>query len=1007
MISESSPFRAHWWQGMIFLLAALPLFAADKVDFNRDIRPILSDKCYRCHGPDEEERKGGKRGARLRLDTPEGSKMDLGGRQAVVPGHPEKSDLLKRVATSDEDEVMPPPSMGKKVSKAEMALLEQWIKQGANYSRHWSYEKPVRPQLPSVKKKNWPKNAIDYFVLRRLDDEKLKPSAEADRATLIRRAALDLTGLPPTIEEVRRFVGDKSKDAYERMVDGLLAKEAYGEHWARFWLDQARYADSAGYADDPGRTIWGYRDYVIRALNANKGFDQFTIEQFAGDLLPEPSEEQLIATAFHRNTMTNNEGGTSDEEFRNVAVVDRVNTTMSVWMGTTMACAQCHSHKYDPITQEEYFKVFAILNNTEDADRSDESPYHTVWTAEQKARRAELQADIARIEKIVGTMTPELAAARAEWEKNFPREVSWSPLKISEVKTKSGASAVLSEGEARVEKKEKTDVYTVEIALGEKRRLGALQLEVLPDGDKGAGHGGGNFVVSRIVATNNGNAISFTSALADYSQEKFEAQSIIDNKDTKRKGWAVGGKTGEAHQLMLLPNSPVEAEGVLTLTIEQLSEYDFHTLARFRFVASSDARAAETLRTPKDIFAILKKDERSDEERAKLAKYYLAIAPDLEKARQQLAAVKKTFDDIKPVTTVPILRELVSDKRRKTQIQLRGNFMNLGKEVSEGVPASLHPLKGKNQDRLALAKWLVDRDNPLTARVIVNRYWETIFGLGLVRTSEDFGLQGEVPSHPELLDWLAVEFIESGWDVKHMLKLMVSSAAYRQSSRVSPEMLARDPENRLLARGPRVRLGAETIRDQALFVAGLLSPKMYGPPVKPPQPKLGLSAAFGSATDWETSSGEDRYRRALYTTWRRSNPYPSMATFDAPNREVCTVRRERSNTPLQALVTLNDPVYIEAAQALARRLEGKTAEEKLAHAFELCLSRRPGKTEAAKLLELHAKTRARFEYDPVKASAMATKPIGDLPAGADMYDLAAWSVVANVILNLDETLMKR
>jgi hypothetical protein len=836
---------------LVVALACASSLHAASIDFNRDIRKILSDNCFKCHGPDEEERKGGKKGARLRLDTHEGAIMNFGDRQAIVPGHPEKSELIKRIKTTDQDDLMPPANSGKTLSKADIAALESWIQQGASYSQHWSYAKPVRPSLPAVKNKAWPKNDVDFFIAAKLEREKLKPSPEADRAALIRRVSLDLTGLPPTPEEVHDFVSDKSKNAYERVVDRLLAKESFGEHWARWWLDQARYADSAGYADDPGRTIWAYRDYVIRAFNSNKPFDQFTIEQLAGDLLPNPSEEQVIATAFHRNTMTNNEGGTSDEEFRNVAIVDRVNTTMAVWMGTTMSCAQCHTHKYDPITQEEYFKVFAIFNNTEDADRGDESPFYTIWTKQQREDRAKLEQEIAALEKTVTSTTPELENAQQEWEQGLQQKLEW-------------------------------------ISLEAKDR--PIDLSRVPD---------------RILR-------------------------------------------------ILQSGKPYRREEV--------------------------------------------------------TKFYLSIAPALKKERQQLAATKKKYDAIKPVTTVPIVRELVSDKRRKTNLQLRGNYLALGKEVNEGLPAALGaPVAAEKYDRMTLAKWLVSPDNPLTARVVVNRFWESLFGIGLVSTSEDFGLQGDQPTHPELLDYLATEFIREQWDVKHMLKLLVTSAAYRQSSRVTPQLLAKDPENRLLARGPRFRLAAETIRDHAMFASGLLSPKMYGPPVKPPQPKLGLSAAFGSGTDWETSAGEDKYRRALYTTWRRSNPYPSMATFDAPNREVCTVRRDRSNTPLQALVTMNDPVYTEAAQALARRMiaAGEAPEQRIRRGFELCVSRAPTKQEIAKISELYEKARLRYSYAPWDALSVGTKPIGAAPKGTQYDDLAAWTVIGSVLLNLDETLMKR
>jgi cytochrome c553 len=749
---------------------------ADQVDFNRDIRPILANNCFTCHGPDEKKRQ-----ASLRLDRYEIAIADRDGTRAIVPGNPQASALVQRIASSDADERMPPAETGKKLTPQQIETLTRWIKQGAKYSPHWAYVKPIRPPVPPVANRAWPHNAVDSFILARLEHEGLGPSPEADRYVLVRRLSLDLTGLPPTIEEVDRFVGDKSPDAYEKVVDRLLASEAFGEHWARMWLDLARYADSAGYVSDVPRQIWAFRDYVIRAINANKPFDQFTIEQIAGDLLPDPTPEQIIATAFHRNTQTNNEGGSDREEYRNVAIVDRVNTTMAVWMGTTMACAQCHDHKYDPLTQKEYFQLFAILNNTEDADRADEKPVYSLATEAEPKKKA-------------------------------------------------------------------------------------------------------------------------------------------------------------------------------------------------------------------------------------------------------------------AVASVPIMRELPANKRRITTIQYRGNFLDRGPAVTAGVPALFPPLpKDLPPNRLALARWLIDENNPLTARVVVNHYWEKIFGIGLVATSDDFGTQGEMPSHPELLDWLATELVARHWDLKYLVKLLVTTAAYRQSSRLTPALLERDPDNRLLAHGPRFRLDAEAVRDQALFVSGLLSRKMYGPAVRPLQPSFGLSAAFGGAMDWQTSAGEDRYRRGVYIQWRRTNPYPSAVTFDAPSREVCTVRRSRSNTPLQALVTLNDPVYVEAAQALGRRIflgvqasrlpkdadgtpapqrrdagetpapqgAGKStfssSAEKIRYGWRLCLARPPCEAEVASVVRLHDQARDRFARQPEQARKMAGAA---LPPGADPIEPAAWAVVGNVLLNLDEMFMR-
>lgn len=1132
--------------------------ASATVDFNRDIRRLLSENCFSCHGPDAKAKAGG--GKPLRLDLRDDVFAERHGVRALVAGKPGESELFKRITATDPDDKMPPAETGKKLSPEEIDTFRRWIEQGAVYSRHWSYVPPVKSALPAVQSASWPRNAIDPFILARLEQEKLAPSPEADRTTLIRRVALDLTGLPPTLAEIDEFLADATDGAFERAVDRLLRKPAFGEHWARLWLDQARYADSAGYADDPARTIWAYRDYVIRAFNANKPFDQFTTEQLAGDLLPEPTDEQLTATAFHRNTLTNNEGGTNDEEYRNVAVVDRVNTTMAVWMGTTISCAQCHNHKYDPISQDEYFRLFALLNNTADADRTDESPVQALYTPEQKRQKQAWQTEIARLEKTLGTLTPALEKDQAQWEKNFETDIAWQAVRPAGVTSRAGAAAQVGEdGIVQVDRAGKTDVYTVRIPAVMTELSTGFRVEVLPDErppGRGVGHADGNFVVTGVTlgtappdgvaatgrylrielpgkekflslaevqvfrGTNNlalageakqsstafegaarlaidGNsnghfqeakstthteastdpwwevdlqalqavdrvviwnrtdgvaerlnhfrvslldgqrevvwqqmvsavpnpsvelrpdgvrAIALAGATASYSGKDFPASSVVDNADPKNRGWSIAPRFGEAHTLTVMTKAPavVESGWNWVLGIEQNSKYDYATIGRLRLYKTSDPRAPELARTPASTLAALRKKaaDRTAEEREEIRRHYLSVAPRLAPDRAQLADIRRRNEEIKPYTTVPIVRELAGDQRRKTFLQRRGNYLDLGPEMAPALPVAFHPApKERSSDRLALAQWLVDPQNPLTSRVAVNRLWENLFGTGLVRTSEEFGSQGELPSHPELLDWLSVELMERKWDLRHMLRLMVTSATYRQSSRVSAELAASDPDNRLLARGPRFRLSAEMIRDQALAVSGLLSPKMYGAPVRPVQPKLGLSAAFGSGTDWEPSAGEDRYRRALYTTWRRSNPYPSMATFDAPNREVCVVRRERSNTPLQALVTLNDPVYLEAAQALARRMmaAGGTPMEKATWGFRLSLGRRPSAEELAGIVALYEKTRTRMATDPAKARTFATQPLGELPAGVDAVDAAAWTIVANTYLNLDELLMK-
>ena len=802
------------------------LCSAEPINFSRQIRPILSENCIACHGPDEKGRKG-----KLRLDDEQDAKRDRKGDFVILPGKPEQSELIKRIESTDPDDVMPPPKQHKTIPAAQVALLKEWIKQGAPWGRHWSYEPVARPSVP----KSGETNPVDAFLADRQKKEGLTWSPEAPKAILIRRLALDITGLPPTPEEVAKLSGAQ----HAEVVAHFLAKPAYGEHWARQWLDLARYADSAGYPSDPGREIWAYRDWVIKALNQNQRFDQFVIDQMAGDLLPQPTEDQLIATAFHRNTMTQNEGGTSDEEFRNAAVIDRVNTTYAVFMGTTMACAQCHTHKYDPITITEYFRSYAFLNQSADSDKKDEVPLHEIYPPGVKVQREQWMK--------------EAAVAEAIFKKANP---AWL----------AGFDAWLAKGPKLTEK--------------------ALKAALDTSGDK-----------------------------------RTKAQTKL------------------------------------------LSDY-----------------------------------------------YVRNVSPAAKAERAVADELKKKIAASKPVT-VPIMQDLAGDKRRKTFIQLRGNWQALGDQVDEGVPTHLARWdESFPKNRLGLARWIVSRDNPLTARVTMNRLWETVFGVGIVRSSEEFGSQGDLPIHPELLDWLAAEFVESGWDTKKMLTLLLNSRAYRQSSASSAKLNEQDPDNRFIARGPRFRPSGEMLRDQALAVSGLLSAKMYGAPVRPMRPNMGLSIAFGGSGDWMTSTGEDRYRRSLYTDTRRSTPYPSFATFDAPNRETCVVRRDRSNTPLQAFVTLNDPVFVETSQALARRLlkeGGTTDDSRLRLAYALCLSREPDANELATLKTLLAKSVAQYKADDALALKMATDPLGPADKGADLPALAAWTAVSSVIMNLDELLMRR
>ena len=1116
------------------------------VHFSKEIRPILSENCFFCHGPDDKKREAG-----LRLDDETSAKKNHDGTVAVVPGHPEKSALLERIVSEDADEVMPPPKQHKTISPAQIALLTEWIKQGAPWGKHWSYEKVVRPAVPALKSQvsGSKLNPVDAFLLLRLEQEGLEYSPQADTATLIRRVALDLTGLPPTLAELEEM----ARQPYDKVVDHYLSRPAYGEHWARQWLDLARYADSSCYPSDQPREIWAYRDWVVRALNSNMPFDQFTIEQNAGDLLPNPTDDQLVATAFHRNTMTQNEGGTDDEEFRNAAVIDRVNTTFAVWMGTTMACAQCHTHKFDPITINEYFQFYAFLNQSADSDKKDEAPLLSFDTPELIQKRANLKGESGRLEKKFTAPAQEWLAGLDAWDQGFARDLGWQTPQPVNVTTQSKQTARIAPGgTVSIPTNSDTDSYTVELpATGGK--FSALRIETIP------ADGFGNFVITDVKAevvppdarqaaqvryvrielpgekkllqlaevqvfsgseniapagtatqssqytnaaaklANDGNTegdyakgsvahssgtdsdpwwevdlkaakavervvvwnrtdggtgkrldgfrvvllddkrqtvwkseatpapeidrafavggpvpVTFTTALADYEQEGFTAASILKPKNKKQQGWAVSGAADKPHTLTLLAASPVVVPtgAKLRITLSRNSEHKQHTLGSFRLSYTGDARVQQVTKVQEGVVAALAqtKDRRTPAQQKRVVDYFVRnVSKASATERTRLAAANKELAALKPVT-VPIMRDLDPRVRRVTKVQLRGNWQALGDEVSEGTPSAFNPLPpNAPRNRLTMAKWLVSRDNPLTARVTVNRLWESIFGTGIVRSSEEFGSQGDLPFHPELLDWLAAELMDSGWDIKHMLKLLLTSTAYQQSTKTTPELNERDPDNRLLARGPRFRPTGELLRDQALAVSGLLSAKMYGPPVRPLTPNLGLSTAFGRSNDWTISEGEDRHRRSLYTEVRRNSPYASFTTFDAGNREVCMIRRSRTNTPLQAFVTLNDPVFIETNQAMARRLvsEAKATPERLALLFKLCLSRAPHAHEVTSLTGLYNDTLTTYRADAADAIKMATDPLGPAPKDADIAELAAWTTIANVVMNLDEFLMRR
>jgi mono/diheme cytochrome c family protein len=1013
-------------------MATLLSSTAATVDFKREVQPILEQRCTECHG--EKKQKAG-----VRLDRKAFAFAPTdSGKPAITVGRSGASLLWQRITTTNSDEVMPPK--GEPLTAAQVAVIQQWIDEGAAWpddggvpeKKHWAYEKPVRPKVPAVKgPKSAFKNPVDAFVLERLQQEKLKPAPEADRATRIRRVSLDLTGLPPSMAEVDAFLADKSKDAYEKVVDRLLASPHFGERWARPWLDMARYADTQGYEKDNRRTMWPWRDWVISALNQNKPFDEFTIEQIAGDLLPNATQEQKVATGFHRNTMTNTEGGTDNEEFRHEAVVDRVNTTMGAWMATTMSCAQCHNHKYDPLTMKEYYQIYAFLNNTADADNDDEKPTMKVPTREQEIELAKRRETLKVAEQKFNEATAraEIAQAQSVWERQTVAALTnWQTLEPLEFASAGGATLTKHASGALLVAgaNPSNDTYRVNAAMTNGTVTG-FRLEVLETGAlKDLGRGANGLFVLRAfeaaaVTQDRTNHLKFAKVSADFSQKDFNITNLLSGKGN---GWTIATsdpRTRVRRSAYFTLEKPLEinASTTLSFTLKHSDKFAGANLMRFRISATSNERVGAPATVPDDVRPILlaAADKRDTKQRARLKEYFQSIAPELKEVRETLASARKAekqWNDAIPI--VSVLEELA--KPRTTHMLMRGSFLTKGERVEAGVPAVLNPLPANGtSNRLAFARWLVDTNNPLTARVMMNRFWEQIFGTGIVETSEDFGTQGEPPSHPKLLDWLACEFMEPGgavqsqvpWDMKRMLRLIVCSATYRQSSKVSPELLQRDPYNRLLARGTRRRIDAEMVRDQSLAVSGLLSRKLGGTPVMPPQPD-GVWQVVYSGDKWETSKGEDKYRRGLYTFWRRTSPYPSMVSFDAPSGEFCVVRRTRSNTPLQALTLMNDPVYLECAQALAKRMlseGGTTAEQRAAFGLRACLVREPKKGEAKQLAALAEKQLARYREDSESAAKFVKFAGSEAKEKSEAAELAAWTVVANVLLNLDEFVMKQ
>ncbi len=996
------------------------LFAAP-VDFEKEIRPILAEKCTLCHGPDE-----AKAGLRLTGIEPSTRVLDSGHR-GIVPGEPEHSEVLDRMRSIDPEEHMPPPDKGEPLTVAEIAVFERWIAEGAIWPKHWSFAKLRQPDPPTVKDGVWGKHPIDAFVLGRLEEEGIAPSPEADPKTLIRRLFCDLTGLPPTPEQVddhfARIEADR-ETGLARLVEDLLASPAFGERWGRHWLDRARYADSDGYEKDNHRPdAWRYRDWVIAAINEDMPFDRFTIEQFAGDLLANPTTNQLLATAFHRQTLTNTEGGTDKEQWRVAAVMDRVETMGSVWLGLTLTCARCHTHKYDPITQREYYSLFAYFNNADEVSvKIPESiksweRYQAALTAhEREEREIANRLDAAR---------SDLEGSLGEWEERFTallaaakavKDPGWVALPIDSFAAPKGVQfarendgSIIVGGENPA-----TAVYTVTLRLPAGRFTG-LRLEVLPDdslGGKGPGRTKhGNFVLNRIEATVKGRGeILVADAAADYSQKNWNVLDLLAGNSpggTAGKGWAVGGATGTGHHLDLGFAEPLVLSAETAVTLTLIQNYGAqHTLGRFRFHALTTPTA---LALPAEVRRVLEKPVvlLDSQDRTILAAYAARLDA---KTRPLLAeaAAHARKRPVAPEMDVRVIGERHAE-RRTTHLLHRGEFKQPRDTVAPGSLWALPPVKlrGDGGDRLDLARWLVGGENPLPPRVVANDLWAQLFGEGLVATPEDFGVRGDRPTHPELLDWLAAELIAKGWSRKALIREIVLTNTYRQSSSVRPDLLERDPKNQLLARQNRFRVEAEIVRDFSLAAAGLLSPRVGGPSVFPPIPDGVADVNYNSAFKWKTSEGADRYRRGLYTYFKRTAPHPSLLSFDCPDSNVTSVRRSRSNTPIAALVTLNSVPFVEAAQGLARRVLSEQPNDedasRLRRAFRICLAREPHDGERDRLQRLLDTSRAWYDQRGEEAEALAG-PLN--PPGVDVRESAAWTATVRVLLNLDEFLTR-
>jgi hypothetical protein len=1050
------------------LLLAATAIGADEVQFNRDIRPILSDNCFACHGPDAKHRE-----AELRLDARDSAVASREPNAAIVPGNAAASGLIERITATDPDLKMPPEESGRKLTPAQIDLLKRWIEQGAKYEQHWSLIGPRRPETPATKDRSWPRNDIDRFVLARLETEGLRPSPEAAKETWLRRVTLDLTGLPPSIKELDQFLADTAPAAYERVVDRLLASERFGERMAMQWLDLARYADTNGYNNDEERTQWLWRDWVIDAFNRNMPYDQFLIEQLAGDLLPNPTLSQRIATAFNRNHVFTTEGGIIEEEYRVEYVADRVHTTATVFLGLSMQCARCHDHKFDPLSQRDYYRFFAFFNNINERTVG----YNAARVSEPTVRAPSRQQEV-EIERL-DALLADLNRRRTEREADAAQEqAAWEAatlksLAAGETKPSLGTGLLVhlpldeSGGDtvANAVDPTKTGKVAGPVKWSTGKLGGALELDVqghLDLGDVGAFEHSDTFSLAAWVYLTSKDPSTVLSKMDEASahrgydliiEQGRPAMHLVHRWDAD--GLKVIAKEAISlntwHHVVMTYDGSHKAAGIklfvdgkeaeLEATNDKLSgsatiktDKPFHVGRRSAsapfYGKLDDIRLYGVKLFPEDVAHlaagqeitgladILKTPsaERTAAQNDQLRRYYLAS---VDKVWRELTAEitsvskqKADFEAAFPVTMV--MQEM--PQPRPAFILKRGQYDQPGEAVSAGVPESLPPLpEGAPANRLGLAQWLVSPAHPLTARVAVNRWWEMFFGTGLVETAEDFGSQGAWPTHPELLDHLAIRFSQGSddskaWDVKELLKQIVLSATYRQSSHVTKELLERDPKNRLLARGPRFRMPAETLRDNALAISGLLAGGVGGPSVKPYQPDgLWQDVSVERRAVYQPSQGEDLYRRSMYTFWKRTCPPPDMTTFDAPDRETCTIRRARTNTPLQALVLMNDPTYLEAARKMAERVlkeGGQTSDSRVQYACRLALCRAARADEQKLLGDMLTQSQQRFAVKPDAAEKLLQVGASPRDQQLSSAELAAWTTVCNLILSLDEAITK-